>query len=343
MGKKSTAKLKGLSFLRKALFNSKVKKRPIFLSHLITTRCNCSCPMCLWRDNNPDLEMSTVEVLNFYRDSAREGFVSTGIWGGEPLLRNDLEEILRGAHRAGLTTVLLTNGYYLEERLEELSSWLDSVVLSLDYPGEEHDRMRGCPGLYQRVTRSVELLRSRHPHIKILVNCLLHRGNERHIPALADLVKEMGVSFYVCPVKAEELPGEGGRSVEGWEAEGEDEKEAVRLLLRLKKEGYPLNNSYTYLQEFLGQKKPFTCYLPLVALLVRPDGEVVNCLEPANPPGNVRKQSVGQILRGAAYRKMRLGARECQHCNNPNVVETSYLWELRREPLINALSVLSRR
>ena len=286
--------------------------------------------------------MNAEEITRFYRESREKGFVGTGIWGGEPLLRPDLERIVEGAQKAGLLTILLTNGYYLEEQLPQLSPWLNSVVLSLDYPDKKHDRLRGCPGLFQRVMRAVEILRSRHPHIRVLINCLLHRGNEKQIPQLAALAREMGVSFYVCPVKTDTLPGGKTRSVKGWEADKEEEKDTARLLLRLKKEGYPLNNSYTYLQEFLEQKRPFPCRLPMIALVVRPDGEIVNCLEPAVPLGNARANRLHDILSSSTYKEMRLAAEKCNHCNNPNVVESSYLWEMKVEPLLNAFRVLVR-
>ena len=139
-------KLRWVSLVR-ALVSNRIRGRPLFLSHLVTTRCNCRCPMCLWRDENLE-EMSAAEIGSFYRDSRQQGFIQVGIWGGEPLLREDLGEILYHACRAGLSTVLLTNGYYLEERLEEVTSYLDSIIVSLDYSGENHDRMRRCPGLF---------------------------------------------------------------------------------------------------------------------------------------------------------------------------------------------------
>jgi len=35
------------------------------------------------------------------------------IWGGEPLLRQDLSEIARSSGASGLVTTIITNGYYL--------------------------------------------------------------------------------------------------------------------------------------------------------------------------------------------------------------------------------------
>ena len=340
---KDTLSLKLRMFpLVRALVSSRISGRPLFLSHLITTRCNCRCPMCLWRDEGHYQEMSAAEIGSFYRDSRHHGFVQVGIWGGEPLLREDLGEILYHARRAGLFTVLLTNGYYLKERLEELTPYLDSIILSLDYAGKEHDRMRGCPGLFERVISAMETLRRFYPHLNVSFNCLLHRGNEDQIISLAKLAEQLKVSFFVCPVKTEAVPGSGNR-VEEWKSDSFHEKRISLQLKALKRKGYPLNNSYTYLQEFLNEKNPYTCHLPKISLMVYPDGKVVNCLDRSTPLGNVRRQSVGEILKSPGYGELKNKALSCNHCNNPNVVDSSFLWELRRESWINAIKVLLKR
>jgi len=80
--------------LMRPLFNSRFLKKPFFISHLVTTRCNCRCPMCLWRDNESGQEMNAAEIGGLYRKSREAGFLGAGIWGGEPLLRSDLEDLL---------------------------------------------------------------------------------------------------------------------------------------------------------------------------------------------------------------------------------------------------------
>jgi len=325
--------------LFRGLYASKTKGRPLFVSHLVTTRCHCRCPMCLWRDQERDQEMSAAEIGRFYRDLRRNGFVQVGIWGGEPLLRDDLDEILYHANQAGLLTVLVTNGFYLEERLKELSPYLDAVILSLDYAGEEQDQMRGCPGLYERVISAMRALRCKYPGIKVFFNMLLHRGNEDQVYPLARLAWQMGITFYVCPVKDESFRG-SGKNAEEWKPEMEKESFIAAQLVDLKSKGYPLNNSYTYLKEFLRDKRPYVCHLPKVSVMVYPDGEVINCMNSDQPLGYVREESMEDILKKPEYNRLKSIALNCNHCNNPNVVDTSFIWGLRREPLFNAVKVL---
>ena len=69
------------------------------------------------------------------------------VCGGEPLLRQDLPELLLAARRAGLFVTLISNGWFLERRWPELRGAVDALILSLDDVGEAHDRLRGLPGL----------------------------------------------------------------------------------------------------------------------------------------------------------------------------------------------------
>ncbi len=325
--------------LFRGLGASKIKGRPLFISHLVTTRCNCRCPMCLWRDQEKYEEMSAEEIESFYRDLRQNGFVQVGIWGGEPLLREDLEEILYYADQANLLTVLVTNGYYLEERLDQLAPFLDAVILSLDYVDDKHDQIRSCPGLSRRVISSVEAIRSRYPYIKVYLNCLLHRGNEDQIIPLLELAKQLKVSFYVCPVKSEAFADSSKKAAE-WKAENLDESQTGNLLIDLKSKGFPVNNSYSYLRNFLRDKKSYNCHLPKISMMVYPHGEVINCIDPGKPLGNVKTQPMEEILASPTFKELKRSALNCNHCNNPNVVDTSFMWELRGEPLLNAVKVL---
>ncbi|MFO7952129.1 MAG: radical SAM protein [Bacillota bacterium] len=204
----------------------------------------------------------------------------------------------------GLLTVLVTNGYYLEERLQDLVPYIDGVILSLDYAGEKQDQMRGCPGLYERVIAVMKTLRQNYPHIKVYFNLLLHRGNEDQIFPLAELAKELGVTFYVCPVKGESFQV-SGEAVEEWKAGLESESRVAEELIDLKRCGYPVNNSHTYLREFLRDKKPYTCHLPKVSVMVYPHGDVINCVNPESPLGNVREESMEEILNKPEYGELK--------------------------------------
>ena len=80
-----------------------VSHTPVFLTHIVTDFCNLRCQFCdLWKEQKKkDIhnELTTEEVFRLLDQARDAGMVSYTLWGGEPLLRKDIGEILEYAHR----------------------------------------------------------------------------------------------------------------------------------------------------------------------------------------------------------------------------------------------------
>ncbi len=326
-----------------AILASRLGRRgPFFLSHLITGRCNCNCPTCLWRDNEAD-EIETTVIEGLYKAAKDAGFVSNAIWGGEPLLRQDLGRLCRSSHENGMMTTVITNGLLLPHRANEIGREVHCIIVSLDYPDSEgHDSFRGMPGLFARAIEGIEVLKRMNSPRKIVVNCLLHRGNENLMGQMADLARSLGVSLWVCPAK-EGILIETGETNRETLASRESQQQAARELLGLKKKGYPINNSRTYLQRYLLNMRPYVCRVPFISVTVTPDGNVANCFRCDRPYGNVRTSPFDEIMKYWDCHEAAKAAKGCWKCNNPDVVDTSYIWELRPEPSLNMLRTFRPR
>jgi MoaA/NifB/PqqE/SkfB family radical SAM enzyme len=321
----------------RTLLASRVGVRgPFFLSHLITGRCNCRCPTCIWRDNEADeLETSLIEGL--YRDAKNAGFILNAIWGGEPLLRQDLGRLCRSSRENGMMTTVITNGLLLPDRADEIGKEVHCIIVSLDYPdGTGHDSFRGMPGLFVRAVEGIETLKRVNSSTKIVINCLLHRGNENMMGQMAELARSLGVSLWVCPAR-EGILKESGQTNKETLASRESEQQAARQLLDLKKKGYPINNSRTYLQKYLLNMTPYVCRVPFVFVTVTPEGNVTNCFRRDRPYGNVRRSPVADIMKKWDHREAVYATKGCWQCNNPDIVDTSYIWQIRPEPAWNLL------
>ena len=329
-------------FIRTLLASRLGRRGPFFLSHLITGRCNCRCPTCIWRDiKADDLETSIIEGL--YRGAKDAGFVLNAIWGGEPLLRQDLGRLCRSSRENGLMTTVITNGLLLPDRAQEIAKEVHCIIVSLDYPESTgHDSFRGMPGLFARAVEGIEILKRMDWPEKIVINCLLHRGNENMIGQMADLARSLGVSLWVCPAK-EGILKETGETNRETLASRESEEQAARELLSLKKRGYPINNSRTYLQRYLLNMTPYVCRVPFVSVTVTPEGDVTNCFNYDRPYGNVRASPFDEIMKRWERREAANVTKGCWKCNNPDVVDTSYIWELRLEPSLNILKTFRPR
>ena len=329
-------------FVRTILASRLGRRGPFFLSHLITGRCNCSCPTCLWRDNEAEeLETSVIERL--YRGAKDAGFVLNAIWGGEPLLRQDIGRLCRSSRENGMMTTVITNGLLLPDRAPEIGKEVQCIIVSLDYPdGKGHDSFRGMPGLFAKAVEGIEVLKRMNSPKRIVINCLLHRGNENMMEQMADLARSLDVSLWVCPAK-EGILKETGKTNKETLASRESEQQAARELLALKKKGYPINNSRTYLQRYLLNMTPYVCRVPFVYVTVTPEGNVTNCFNYDRPYGNVRTSPFDEIMEKWDHREAAKATQGCWKCNNPDVVDTSYVWELRLEPSFNIFKTFRPR
>jgi len=324
-------------FIRILLASRAGRHGPFFLSHLITGRCNCRCPTCLWRDNAAN-ELETTVIERLYRGARDAGFVANSIWGGEPLLRQDLGRLCRCSRESGMMTTVITNGLLLPHRAHEIGREVHCIIVSLDYPESAgHDSFRAMPGLFAKAVEGIETLKRMNSPKKIVINCLLHRGNENTMGQMADLARSLGVSLWVCPAKEGTLKETGETNKEVL-ASRESERQAAKELLNLKKKGYPINNSRTYLQRYLLTMTPYVCRVPFAFVTVTPEGNVTNCFSRDRPYGNVLVSAFDEIMKKWDRQQAADITKGCWKCNNPDVVDTSYIWELRPEPSWNILT-----
>ena len=107
----------------------------------ITARCNFACPGCYVPRQPVSAELSTGELCRLIDQWAKMRVFQLAVGGGEPLLRDDLFEVLAYAHRQGIVPNLTTNGTLLTpetvHQLEE--SGVGRVNVSVNGPTANGD------------------------------------------------------------------------------------------------------------------------------------------------------------------------------------------------------------
>ena len=109
--------------------------------------------------------------------------------GGEPLLRDDVVEIVRNI-KAGTTLpylILVSNWSHMSEHkyLQLRDAGVDQFSVSLDFPDERHDGFRMYPGLYAHLQDLVPRLAALG-HDDIVLNSCIHSENVAEINRMAD-------------------------------------------------------------------------------------------------------------------------------------------------------------
>jgi len=333
---------------------SRARGRPHTLSHLVTARCNGSCATCLWRSGAGGTtaanataapageragggELGTAAVRRLYAEAGRSGMAQLAVWGGEPLLRQDLPELLLAARRSGLFVTLISNGWLAAERWPALRGAVDALILSLDDAGRAHDRLRGLPGLFARLESFVEELRADPLCPTLLLNTVLSGQNRGALRRVAAVARRWDAGLYFCPMETGELSaGEAGDRLAALALSPDELREVARLALELKSAGFPVLDSRPYLRLLAADPAlhSYTCRAPRARLTVGADGSVRDCRHVDRPLANVADlQAAGRplsaLFRAPFWRRMGEEAAACTKCNNPDVIELSWLWDLR--------------
>ncbi len=126
--------------------------------HIILTKeCNLFCTYCGGGSDTPprEIQYSVADLRTFL---SRDSDPVVEFYGGEPLLRT--KTMMRIMDVVPARFVIQTNGTFLDRIDPEYLAKFHSILVSIDGTKDVTERERG-KGVYDRVTRSVQLLRQR--------------------------------------------------------------------------------------------------------------------------------------------------------------------------------------
>ncbi len=164
----------------------------------ITNRCNLHCRMCNQWKTSPEeagRELSTREWFNFIDSARRMHAAVIVITGGEPLLREDLFEIIKYIRKNKIACHLCTNGTLLNEvnvrKLKDAGVNSVSVSLDSDLP-QVHNKMRG-QDCFAVVVNGIKLMRDLAPEVRLGINYVVTRMNFRNLDRMIAFARQLKV------------------------------------------------------------------------------------------------------------------------------------------------------
>ncbi|MBM3250093.1 MAG: radical SAM protein [Candidatus Omnitrophica bacterium] len=263
------------------------RKVPYSVYLELTFKCQLSCRHCVtaaYPAGGP--ELSTRDWKRAIDRLSDLGVPRIHFSGGEPLLREDLEDLVFYAHRKHIFIGLDTNGWDLTvSRIRNLKeSGLDFICISLNGQAEEsHDAWCARPGSFQRVADALKNCRQEHVPCVISTVArkdLVRSGELRRIFELADKWGSLGVRL--------NAPHAMGRWLERpEEALSAQEKAHLERAFSVQKAALLGEGPYERL-----------CRASLnYSLAVSPDGEIQTCAYIPYSFGNILREDLRAILR----------------------------------------------
>jgi MoaA/NifB/PqqE/SkfB family radical SAM enzyme len=159
---------------------------PFYASFKITSRCHFGCPFCnVWKNRVPD--MDTAKIKKILDNLSRSPVLMTSFEGGEPLLREDIGELLAYARTCSFYLLFTTSARrLLEYPLDEYAPLIDFFHVSID---EGHDNLE----LFERLEALTAL------PTQVSVQTVVTRAT---VPSLEDKVERChraGANIVVIP------------------------------------------------------------------------------------------------------------------------------------------------
>ncbi len=175
--------------------------RPLVVSFELTHSCTANCKHCDKGGIKPG-PLGTLTAADYARLRAQFKPMAVQLSGGEPLLRKDIDDIVRAIKEpSGLPyTILVTNGrLFSEEKYLALRALgVNQFSISLDFPDERHDQFRSSPGLFTHLSELVPKL-GRYGHGDVILNTAITRENLPTLRAGYEKAREWGVQIsYSC-------------------------------------------------------------------------------------------------------------------------------------------------
>lgn len=297
----------------------RLMRTPKKIDIAITNRCNLRCRYCYHFESAGDVEgdLPAAEWLQFFEELNRCAVTEVTLAGGEPFIREDLKEIIRGIVSNRMRFTILSNGTLIDD---EMAAFIAStgrcnhVQISIDGSmPTTHDSMRG-KGSFAKAMEGLMTLRRHGVHTAVRVT--IHRKNVHDLEGVARLLlEEIGLPSF--GTNAAGAMGLCRKNAEMVQLTTEERVIAMETLLRLTKKypgriqatAGPLADARGWLDmeeaRLRGKKlapargclSGCGCYWQDLA--VRADGAITPCTMLSHIElGRINRDDIGEIWRG---------------------------------------------
>jgi radical SAM protein with 4Fe4S-binding SPASM domain len=173
--------------------------RLVFLFLEMTSRCNLRCLHCGSNcgENGEKSPLSKNDYISFFSDLIKSfdpNDIMLCVTGGEPLLRNDVFDIMSYAVSLGFSWGMTTNGTLINPDIIKKmhASDMKTISVSIDGLSEMHDWLRNRQGCFQQAINGIKLLVDAKCFSHVQVTTVVHKKNLDQLDEMYKLIKELG-------------------------------------------------------------------------------------------------------------------------------------------------------
>ena len=287
------------------------RSKPLWLLAELTYRCPLQCPYCsnpveIAKYNN---ELSTEDWIRVLQQARKMGATQLGFSGGEPLVRKDLEDLIREARRLGYYTNLITSGVGMDaDRVEKFKeAGLDHIQISFQASNEELNNYLGGTKSFQHKQEMARVVKEfEYP---MVLNIVLHRKNVDQIRDILDMTVDLNADY--VELASTQYYGWSRVNIEQL-LPTRDQLARAEVVAKEYQEKMKDRMKIIYVIPDYFENRPKACMngWGSIFLTIAPDGSALPCHAAAQLPGlefpNVREHSIDEIWNGSdAFNKFR--------------------------------------
>jgi len=327
----------GLGALRHRLFGTRV---PLNVMLAVTDRCTNRCAYCRIPElGRPDPPLE--KLLDLIRQMHRAGAWRIGLWGGEPLIRNDIAQIVGAAKEQGMYVTLDTNAALIDKRMDAVTM-CDHVIVAYDGDKQAHEANR-CAGSHVQALHALETLPSKVDTWTITV---LTKNNLDQVDHILDLAEQLG---FFCTFQVVHHNTVLGAPVDDFMPDQHALRETIGHLIDRLENGARIASSRAYLEylrawpDFREPKRTrpvgdLDCLAGDLFCNVDVDGKMYPC---SLLVGTIQAPNAFDL--GFAPAFARLDRNGCAACNASCYVEYNHLFALRPAVIQSWLATTRKR
>ena len=307
--------------------------KPKYLWFGVNNICNNRCIFCdIWHNKSTENTLTVKEIEKIFNDNLFKDLELVMIAGGEPVLRDDLKEIILTIHKAvpKARIQLSTNGLLYERVLDVVKFAIKheiniDVGISLDAINEKRDIIRGIKGSFEKVDRLLHELvaiRKKHSNRLTLVAGMIL------IDATLPLLKD--VELY-CQKLNVPLGLQWYSQTSYYNNEGKNLAADCQALAKIIQALPPSFNNEMKLKALNGKSIKFCCFAMYTFCILQYNGDITPCFNFWDVKvGNTRQNSPSEIWHSSEAKKTRKMVKNCQGCLNDCALE----WSVESSPLV---------
>lgn len=182
------------------MLNSEIKSasytKEKSLRLILTQECTYNCSMCHKEGIHSKKEnlLTNEDFAYIYEIANKEyGINKVNLTGGEPLLRDDIQDLLIKLKQKNAKITMTTNGYLLDKNIEigNLLNKLNISVHSLNK--EKFEELCGKKDSFEKVINNIKMFRAQYPTLNIGINTTIIKGINSDEKEIEELIEMAGL------------------------------------------------------------------------------------------------------------------------------------------------------